>query len=515
MANEEIPQIIDAFNNQLNFDSSQKFTNTTSEPNGNYLLGYCYEHGIEVEKDENKAFTYYQKSADMNNSNGMYQVGYCYYLGIGVEIDKHKAFTYYMKSAEEGNSMGIWKTAWCYYYGIGVEKNNDKWKAWLQKKSKYGKCAHCNEDNTRPAWCLSCDPDKATRWTSGNKNIDDCMKTFQLRTVNYEDMIEWIPFDRLSEVKKIGKGGFGLVYKATWLDGIRKVDVKRGIKNFFHGKYMRAREPSSTVALKILTSSKKNNKDFSKELAIYGITQNTETKEYLLVFQYANNGSLHKYLRENFSELTWQSKVEILRNISDELDNIHRFAKYIHADFHSGNILQDQQSYITGLGLSRKTDENVLEEDICGVMPYVAPEVLSGEQQFTQAADIYGFGAIMSEMTTGQRPFDGHEFNVKLAVEICKRGLRPKFAPETPKCYIELAEKCMDSNPKKRPSAYNIYCNIDDWLNKISSPFGNEIKKQFLKADKVIKLLPISKHSDEMYTSKIINLSQTQADSAQ
>ncbi|RIB01110.1 hypothetical protein C2G38_2231839 [Gigaspora rosea] len=63
-------------------------------------LGYCYEYGIGIGKDENKAFTYYQESADANNSNGMYQVGYCYYLGIGVEIDKQKAFTYYLKSAE-------------------------------------------------------------------------------------------------------------------------------------------------------------------------------------------------------------------------------------------------------------------------------------------------------------------------------------------------------------------------------------------------------------------------------
>ncbi|RIB02945.1 hypothetical protein C2G38_2124122, partial [Gigaspora rosea] len=52
-----------------------------------------------------------------------------------------------------------------------------------------------------------------------------------------------------------------------------------------------------------------NNNDFLKEfkslmtcklnankLAIYGITQNIETKEYLMVFQYANHGSLFKYL---------------------------------------------------------------------------------------------------------------------------------------------------------------------------------------------------------------------------
>ncbi|KAF0560096.1 kinase-like protein [Gigaspora margarita] len=45
------------------------------------------------------------------------------------------------------------------------------------------------------------------------------MKSFQLRTWNYEGVIEWIPFGRLSVVEQVGIGGFGSVYKATWLDG--------------------------------------------------------------------------------------------------------------------------------------------------------------------------------------------------------------------------------------------------------------------------------------------------------
>ncbi|RIB06813.1 hypothetical protein C2G38_483757 [Gigaspora rosea] len=129
--------------------------------------------------------------------------------------------------------------------------------------------------------------------------MDDCIKTFQLRTFTYENVIEWIPFDRLSGIVEIGKGGFGSVYKATWLDGIRNVD---GYSN-----YKRTRETSSIVALKTLASSKENNNNFLKEfrsllkcklnhckLAIYGVTRNPETKESFMVFQYVNGGSLYK-----------------------------------------------------------------------------------------------------------------------------------------------------------------------------------------------------------------------------
>jgi hypothetical protein len=63
------------------------------------------------------------------------------------------------------------------------------------------------------------------------------MKTFQLRTPAYEDAIEWIPFIRWSDVKEIGKGGFGSVYLATWLDGIRKVEeIKVDDDNYFYKK---------------------------------------------------------------------------------------------------------------------------------------------------------------------------------------------------------------------------------------------------------------------------------------
>ncbi|CAG8803123.1 14898_t:CDS:1, partial [Cetraspora pellucida] len=50
-------------------------------------------------------------------------------------------------------------------------------------------------------------------------------------------------------------------------------------------------------------------------------------------------------------------------------------------------------------------------------------------------ADIYGFGVIITEITSCKRPFDGCNFNTKLASDI--------FG--TSKCYVELAKKYMDS----------------------------------------------------------------------
>ncbi|RIB10574.1 hypothetical protein C2G38_2205712 [Gigaspora rosea] len=83
------------------------------------------------------------------------------------------------------------------------------------------------------AWCQTCDPDITIQgWTSGNKKIDDCMKAIQLRTYSYEGIIEWISFDRLVNIKKIGEGGFGSTFSATWLDGIREIkEIEKTDKN--------------------------------------------------------------------------------------------------------------------------------------------------------------------------------------------------------------------------------------------------------------------------------------------
>ncbi|RIB13044.1 hypothetical protein C2G38_2199001 [Gigaspora rosea] len=62
---------------------------------------------------------------------------------------------------------------------------------------KIGKYEDSLEDLNRS---LELDPYDVNK----SRDIDNCMKTFQLRVFAYEDTIEWIPFDRLSDVQEIG-----------------------------------------------------------------------------------------------------------------------------------------------------------------------------------------------------------------------------------------------------------------------------------------------------------------------
>jgi hypothetical protein len=87
-----------------------------------------------------------------------------------------------------------------------------------------GVCPHCKRPNTGFAWCDKCDPGRFLKEgkTSGNPEIDKIIHEAQLKTSTFGDSfynIEWIPYDRLQDVKPIGKGGFANIFSATWLDG--------------------------------------------------------------------------------------------------------------------------------------------------------------------------------------------------------------------------------------------------------------------------------------------------------
>src|SRR6266487_6021428 len=73
-------------------------------------------------------------------------------------------------------------------------------------------------------WCKPCQIDNLmgnfTNWTSGNERIDIIIQEMQLKIDYSTDIVfEWIPYNRFSDIKEIGRGGFATVYSAIWKDG--------------------------------------------------------------------------------------------------------------------------------------------------------------------------------------------------------------------------------------------------------------------------------------------------------
>jgi serine/threonine protein kinase len=216
----------------------------------------------------------------------------------------------------------------------------------------------------------------------------------------------------------------------------------------------------------------------------YGITQHPITQNFMIIMEYHKLGDLTHYIADNFFDISWYNKLNILQDIIHGLKNIHN-ANIIHKDYHSGNIFikKDDQcrseiKAITGdLGLSAiEQSDNNDNDEIYGIIPFVAPEVLQG-QKYTKASDIYSIGMIMWELMIGRRPFWNQSHDTELIIEICD-GLRPPISTNAPKDYTKLMKECWHSDPNKRPTAAEMYDEIEIiWINESNGNNSTKIIK--------------------------------------
>src|SRR6185436_14009748 len=95
-------------------------------------------------------------------------------------------------------------------------------------------------------------------------------------------------------------------------------------------------------------------------IQFYGITQDPETHSYMMVLEYATDGNLREYLKNNFNNINWEQKLYNLRSLSLNLRDIHDL-DIVHQDFHPGNILSssfESGSRISDFGLSKLIGQN-------------------------------------------------------------------------------------------------------------------------------------------------------------
>ncbi|CAI2190212.1 3863_t:CDS:2 [Funneliformis geosporum] len=153
--------------------------------------------------------------------------------------------------------------------------------------------------------------------------------------------------------------------------------------------------------------------DYKGVVKFYGISRDPQTNNYIIAIDYKEGlGSIHQQ-------------------------------GLIHRDFHSGNILNinnSVQCYITDLGLSRPANYQLEEGQIFGVLPYVAPEALQG-YPYTQASDIYSFGIVAYELLANAYPYPKME-DIDLALKVCE-GYRPNIDElKIPQLLKDLVKRC-------------------------------------------------------------------------
>ncbi|XP_076895131.1 uncharacterized protein LOC143547634 [Bidens hawaiensis] len=260
---------------------------------------------------------------------------------------------------------------------------------------------------------------------------------------------------------RIGKGGFGKVYRGQLRDGdgFKTIVAKKLDKGSDQGEAQFLNE------LEILLNYKHEN-----VIGLVGYCN--EKSEKIIVYEYASGGSLDQHL--NNASLTWIKRLNICIDVARALDFLHggvgKQAKVIHRDIKTENILvsNDWKGKLADFGLSLISpltrEGDYVIDHWCGTPGYIDP-VYQNSRYLTMESDIYSFGVVLFEILCGKSTFavkhdEGRylpdfiksKFEEGQHDKVVFEHIREQISPESLTTFQEIAYQCLQSEREKRPT---------------------------------------------------------------
>src|SRR5213596_3136678 len=163
--------------------------------------------------------------------------------------------------------------------------------------------------------------------------------------------------------------------------------------------------------------------------------------------------------------------VELIVKVARTVHYAHEH-DILHRDIKPGNILLDTKGepLLTDFGLARLVEaENTVTRtlEVLGTPSYMAPEQAVGNNAaVTSVTDVYGLGAVLYQLLTGQPPFAGGTTyeTIKLLLDTEPRDLR-LWNPKIDRDLSTICLKCLEKDPQRRyPSALALAEDLERWL---------------------------------------------------
>ncbi len=272
-------------------------------------------------------------------------------------------------------------------------------------------------------------------------------------------------------VAQIGAGGMGEVYRArdTRLDRIVAIKVLPAHLADDPERRERFEREARTIA----------SLNHPHICVLHDIGRQDGTD--FLVMEYLEGETLAQRLMKG--PLPLEQVLQYAIEIADALDKAHRKG-VTHRDLKPGNIMLTksgtklldfglaklkQETAPANISLSKLStakDNLTAQGAILGTLQYMAPEQLEGKEKEVDArTDIFAFGAVVYEMATGKRAFEG-ESQASVISTIMQLDPPPMSSvePMTPPILDRAVKKCLAKEREKRWQAASDVCDELKWV---------------------------------------------------
>jgi eukaryotic-like serine/threonine-protein kinase len=259
---------------------------------------------------------------------------------------------------------------------------------------------------------------------------------------------------------EIGRGGMGVVFRARQL------------------------KPARLVALKMILDGR-----FASERDLLRFQNEAEVIAALAhpnivpILEFGQHEGLHYFSMPLFTGGSLAasqrnpsgSSRQAARLVADVAAAVHHAHErgILHRDLKPANILLDDQGrpHVTDFGLAKRVvDGRDLTETgaIMGSPGYMSPEQASGVPALvTIASDIYGLGAILYALLTGQAPVEAasaHEAMARLLED--PPDPPSKINSAVPRPLDQICLMCLEKDPDRRyPTAKALAADLERWLD--------------------------------------------------
>src|SRR5437588_7391946 len=259
-------------------------------------------------------------------------------------------------------------------------------------------------------------------------------------------------------LEEVGRGGQGVVFRA------------------------RQKSLNRTVALKVISlgqwASKAHLKRFRLEaeaaahLEHPGIVPIHEVGERdgscYFSMKFVEGGQLDEVARRE--PMPPRRAAELIAKVARTVHYAHEHG-ILHRDIKPGNILLDAKGepHLTDFGLARlvESESSVTQTlDVLGTPSYMTPEQAVGNNAaVSNVTDVYGLGAVLYQLLTGQPPFAGGATYETIKLLLDTEPKKPRLLnPKIDRDLSTICLKCLEEDPTcRQPSSLALAEDLERW----------------------------------------------------